>query len=208
MADPLRVLEGDRVTYAPTSATRSTRPTSRSTGPEVVPTFRTLSAVNILYIVSRAPVGPGARNGQSRDRRRQHRQARRRDRRRNTIWRRSRTRIGSAARWRHSTRTGTCCSRLASVRCRPSSSLFDMMMDDLEEYWRWVFRFSPFTVWFNLTGQPSNDDSTRAFRESGFPVAVQADRPLRRRGGTLPPRVRARILTARWIGSKPPLAEQ
>ncbi|MFN0313902.1 MAG: amidase [Burkholderiales bacterium] len=30
----------------------------------------------------------------------------------------------------------------------------DMMMDDLDEYWRRVFTFSPFTVWFNLTGQP------------------------------------------------------
>ena len=29
----------------------------------------------------------------------------------------------------------------------------DMMMDDVEEYWRRVFHFSPFTVWFNLTGQ-------------------------------------------------------
>ena len=31
----------------------------------------------------------------------------------------------------------------------------DMMMDDLDEYWRRVFHFSPFTVWFNLTGQPA-----------------------------------------------------
>src|SRR5260370_38307149 len=31
----------------------------------------------------------------------------------------------------------------------------DMMMDDVEEYWRRVFAFSPFTVWFNLTGQPA-----------------------------------------------------
>jgi amidase len=31
----------------------------------------------------------------------------------------------------------------------------DMMMDDLDEYWRRVFDFSPFTVWFNLTGQPA-----------------------------------------------------
>jgi Asp-tRNA(Asn)/Glu-tRNA(Gln) amidotransferase A subunit family amidase len=30
----------------------------------------------------------------------------------------------------------------------------DMMMDDVEEYWRRVFTFSPFTVWFNITGQP------------------------------------------------------
>jgi amidase len=31
----------------------------------------------------------------------------------------------------------------------------DMTMDDVEEYWRRVFAFSPFTVWFNLTGQPA-----------------------------------------------------
>ncbi|HEX9451448.1 MAG TPA: amidase, partial [Burkholderiales bacterium] len=30
----------------------------------------------------------------------------------------------------------------------------DMMMDDVNEYWHRVFDFSPFTVWFNLTGQP------------------------------------------------------
>lgn len=48
----------------------------------------------------------------------------------------------------------------------------DMTMDDVDEYWRRVFDFSPFTVWFNLTGQPglmlpiaqSND---------GLPLAVQ-----------------------------------
>src|SRR5215831_1287971 len=27
----------------------------------------------------------------------------------------------------------------------------DMMMDDVDEYWRRVFTFSPFTVWFNIT---------------------------------------------------------
>jgi Asp-tRNA(Asn)/Glu-tRNA(Gln) amidotransferase A subunit family amidase len=31
----------------------------------------------------------------------------------------------------------------------------DMTMDDVDEYWRRVFAFSPFTVWFNLTGQPA-----------------------------------------------------
>jgi Asp-tRNA(Asn)/Glu-tRNA(Gln) amidotransferase A subunit family amidase len=30
-----------------------------------------------------------------------------------------------------------------------------MMLDDVEEYWRRVFTFSPFTVWFNITGQPA-----------------------------------------------------
>jgi len=31
----------------------------------------------------------------------------------------------------------------------------DMMLEDADEYWRRVFEFSPFTVWFNLTGQPA-----------------------------------------------------
>ena len=52
----------------------------------------------------------------------------------------------------------------------------DMMMDDVEEYWRRVSRFSPFTVWFNLTGQPA---VTLPIGESagGLPVAVQAVAP-------------------------------
>jgi amidase len=48
----------------------------------------------------------------------------------------------------------------------------DMMMDDVNEYWRRVFAFSPFTVWFNLTGQPGLmlplDQSA-----GGLPLAVQ-----------------------------------
>ena len=31
----------------------------------------------------------------------------------------------------------------------------DMTIDDVHEYWRRVFHFSPFTVLFNLTGQPA-----------------------------------------------------
>ena len=52
----------------------------------------------------------------------------------------------------------------------------DMMMDDVVEYWRRVFHFSPFTVWFNLTGQPAImlpiGESA-----SGLPVAVQMVAP-------------------------------
>jgi Asp-tRNA(Asn)/Glu-tRNA(Gln) amidotransferase A subunit family amidase len=37
----------------------------------------------------------------------------------------------------------------------PPLGWIDMMLEDVDEYWRRVFAFSPFTVWFNLTGQPA-----------------------------------------------------
>jgi Asp-tRNA(Asn)/Glu-tRNA(Gln) amidotransferase A subunit family amidase len=37
----------------------------------------------------------------------------------------------------------------------PKLGWIDMMLDDVDEYWRRVFHFSPFTVWFNITGQPA-----------------------------------------------------
>ena len=48
----------------------------------------------------------------------------------------------------------------------------DMMMDDVEEYWQRVFAFSPFTVWFNLTGQPGLMLPLGQSR-GGLPLAVQ-----------------------------------
>jgi Asp-tRNA(Asn)/Glu-tRNA(Gln) amidotransferase A subunit family amidase len=48
----------------------------------------------------------------------------------------------------------------------------DMMMDDVDEYWRRVFAFSPFTVWFNLTGQPAMMLPLGRSPE-GLPLAVQ-----------------------------------
>ena len=48
----------------------------------------------------------------------------------------------------------------------------DMMMEDVEEYWRRVFAFSPFTVWFNLTGQPGLM-LPLGQSPGGLPLAVQ-----------------------------------
>ena len=53
----------------------------------------------------------------------------------------------------------------------------DMMLEDVDEYWRRVFTFSPFTVWFNITGQPamvlplSRVDTAGA--PCGLPLAIQ-----------------------------------
>ncbi|PWT73623.1 MAG: amidase [Proteobacteria bacterium] len=48
----------------------------------------------------------------------------------------------------------------------------DMMMDDVHEYWRRVFAFSPFTVWFNITGQPAMM-LPLSRTEQEVPIAVQ-----------------------------------
>jgi Asp-tRNA(Asn)/Glu-tRNA(Gln) amidotransferase A subunit family amidase len=79
----------------------------------------------------------------------------------------------------------------------------DMMMDDVDEYWRRVFAFSPFTVWFNLTGQPGLMLPLGQTAE-GLPLAVQLvarygdEATLLRLGGQLE--------AARpWFGRKPAL---
>src|SRR5882762_7211376 len=80
----------------------------------------------------------------------------------------------------------------------------DMMMDDVDEYWRRVFAFSPFTVWFNLTGQPGLM-LPLGQSSGGLPLAVQLVAPY---GGEATLfRLGAQLEAARpWFGRKPALA--
>lgn len=80
----------------------------------------------------------------------------------------------------------------------------DMMMDDVDEYWRRVFAFSPFTVWFNMTGQPALmlplGQSAR-----GVPLAVQLVGRFGDEATLL--RLGAQLEAARpWVARKPALA--
>ena len=85
----------------------------------------------------------------------------------------------------------------------PKLGWMDMMMEDLDEYWRRVFHFSPFTVWFNTTGQPAMMIPL-GLNADGFPIAVQA---VARQGdeATLF-RLAAQLEAARpWFDRKPAL---
>ncbi|MGH7356833.1 MAG: amidase [Candidatus Rokuibacteriota bacterium] len=85
----------------------------------------------------------------------------------------------------------------------PPLGWLDMMLDDFDEYWRRVFAFSPFTVWFNLTGQPAMV-LPLGRTASGLPLAVQL---VTRFGdeATLF-RVASQLEAARpWFGIKPAL---
>jgi amidase len=93
----------------------------------------------------------------------------------------------------------------------PKLAWIDMMMDDVHEYWRRVFHFSPFTVCFNLTGQPAivlplaRADATPERTAAEFPIAVQL---VARYGdeATLF-RLAAQLEKARpWFDRKPPVA--
>ena len=81
----------------------------------------------------------------------------------------------------------------------------DMMMDDFDEYWRRVFAFSPFTVWFNLTGQPAMMLPLHQSSE-GLPIATQLVAPFGDEATLL--RLGAQIEAALpWFGRKPALVE-
>jgi amidase len=86
----------------------------------------------------------------------------------------------------------------------PHLGWIDMMLDDVDEYWRRVFTFSPFTVWFNITGQPALMlPLGRA--ASGFPIAVQLVGRYGEEGTILG--LGAQLEKARpWISRRPPVA--
>jgi amidase len=99
----------------------------------------------------------------------------------------------------------------ALARLPPKLGWIDMMMDDVHEYWRRVFHFSPFTVCFNLTGQPAivlplaRSDATPERTATDLPVSVQF---VARHGdeATLF-RLAAQLEKARpWFDRKPPVA--
>lgn len=58
----------------------------------------------------------------------------------------------------------------------PRLGWLDMMMDDADEYWRRIGAFSPYTVWFNETGQPAMV-LPLGTRSNGFPLSVQLVAP-------------------------------
>jgi amidase len=86
----------------------------------------------------------------------------------------------------------------------PPLGWIDMMMDDVHEYWRRVFTFSPFTVWFNLTGQPAMMLPIGR-SETGFPIAVQLVAPFGDEATLF--RLGSQLEAARpWFNRKPPMA--
>ncbi len=80
----------------------------------------------------------------------------------------------------------------------------DMMLDDFDEYWQRVFHFSPFTVWFNLTGQPGLMLPLRQ-SSGGLPLAVQLVAPFGDEATLF--RLGAQLESVRpWFSRKPALA--
>jgi Asp-tRNA(Asn)/Glu-tRNA(Gln) amidotransferase A subunit family amidase len=86
----------------------------------------------------------------------------------------------------------------------PKLGWIDMMMDDVHEYWRRVFSFSPFTVWVNITGQPAMM-LPLGVSPAGFPIAVQLVAPFGREDRLF--QLGGQLEAARpWFSRKPPVA--
>ena len=86
----------------------------------------------------------------------------------------------------------------------PRLGWIDMMLDDVDEYWQRVFRFSPFTVWFNLSGQPAMM-LPLGTSPDGLPIAVQVAARYGDEATIF--RLAAQLEAARpWTGRRPPVA--
>ena len=170
-ADPLRVLQ-EAASLCADLGHRVDEADPAIDGADVVPTFRTVSAVNILNTVRAHPAGRAPQPGEL-----------------ETVVANTAAlaegidgatymeaihmahRIGRQMAAFHENWDVLLTPGLGTLP--PKLGWLNMMMDDMEEYWRRVFNFSPFTVWFNLTGQPAMMIPLGR-TESGFPVAVQA----------------------------------
>ena len=83
----------------------------------------------------------------------------------------------------------------------PRLGWIDMMLEDADEYWNRVFSFSPFTVWFNLTGQPGIT-LPMGISETGLPISVQLVAPYGDEATLV--RLAAQLETARpWTDRRP-----
>ena len=79
-----------------------------------------------------------------------------------------------------------------------------MMLEDADEYWDRVFRFSPFTVWFNITGQPAVT-LPMGTSGTGLPTSVQLVAPCGDEATLI--RLAARLEAARpWADRRPKIA--
>ena len=84
----------------------------------------------------------------------------------------------------------------------PKLGWIDMMLDDADEYWDRVAAFSPFTVWFNETGQPAITLPV-GVTQTGFPVSVHAVAPFADEATLF--RLSAQLEAAMpWAQRKPP----
>ena len=83
----------------------------------------------------------------------------------------------------------------------PRLGWIDMMLEDADEYWDRVFSFSPFTVWFNITGQPGIT-LPMGVSETGLPISIQLVAPYGDEATLL--RLAAQLESARpWIDRRP-----